>query len=117
MSDWQDFAARPKLEALCEEMESLPARELAPPALAKEVRSLQERWKALGPSRAANELWARFKAAGALTRGGLYDDAQTLYTDLLRYIASDSRKAAIRQELQQIRLLRNAQKQSQSAGL
>ena len=58
------------------------------------------------------ELWAqsaRFKAAGALVKAGLYDDAQTMYTELLRFITSDSRKAFIKQELQQIRLLRNAE--------
>ena len=35
-----------------------------PEKLAKEVRDLQSQWKALGPSRAANELWPRFKTAG-----------------------------------------------------
>lgn len=64
MGDWQDFAARPKLEALCAEMEALPAKELDPPKLAREVRDLQSQWKSLGPSRAANELWPRFKTAG-----------------------------------------------------
>ena len=57
-------------------------------------------------------LWAqsaRFKAAGALVKAGLYDDAQTMYTELLRFIASDSRKALIKQHIQQIRLLRNAE--------
>ena len=64
MGDWQDFAARPKLEALCVAMEALPGQELVPEKLAKEVRDLQSQWKALGPSRAANELWPRFKGAG-----------------------------------------------------
>ncbi len=64
MADWQDFAARPKLEALCEKMEALPAQELAPDALAKAVRTLQNEWKALGVSRASNDLWSRFKTAG-----------------------------------------------------
>lgn len=75
---------------------------------------------ALVADQTQSELWAqsaRFKAAGALTKAGLFDDAQTLYTELLRYAATDSRKAAIRQELQQIRLLRNAEKKSQSAEL
>lgn len=64
-----------------------------------------------------SELWAqsaRFKAAGSLVKAGLYDDAQTLYTGLLRFITSDSRKAFIKQEIQQIRLLRNAEKTIQS---
>lgn len=64
MADWQDFAARPKLEVLCDTMESLPAKELKPEALAKEIKSLQAQWKSLGPSRASNELWSRFKTAG-----------------------------------------------------
>ncbi len=64
MADWQDFAARPKLEALCVTMEALPAQELDPDALAKQVRKLQGEWKALGVSRASNDLWSRFKGAG-----------------------------------------------------
>ena len=64
MADWQDFAARPKLEALCDSMEALPAQELPPEALAKQVRQLQGEWKALGVSRASNDLWSRFKSAG-----------------------------------------------------
>lgn len=64
MADWQDFASRPKLEALCERMEGLPAQELSPDALAKEVRNIQNEWKGLGVSRASNDLWARFKTAG-----------------------------------------------------
>jgi len=64
MADWQDFAAKPKLEALCDSMEALPAKELKPDALAKEVKDLQNQWKALGVSRASNDLWGRFKTAG-----------------------------------------------------
>jgi len=64
MADWQDFAARPKLAELCDAMEVLPAKELAPQELAKQVRDLQNQWKALGVSRASNELWPRFKTAG-----------------------------------------------------
>ncbi len=64
MADWQDFAARPKLEALCDSMEALPAKELKPESLAKEIKTLQAQWKSLGASRASNELWTRFKTAG-----------------------------------------------------
>ena len=64
MADWQDFAARPKLESLCESMEALPAQELPPEQLARQVREMQNAWKALGVSRASNELWSRFKTAG-----------------------------------------------------
>jgi len=64
MADWQDFAARPKLEVLCDSMEALPAKELKPEALAKEIKSMQAQWKELGASRASNDLWTRFKTAG-----------------------------------------------------
>ncbi|MDH5711057.1 MAG: hypothetical protein OEZ15_05275 [Gammaproteobacteria bacterium] len=58
-------------------------------------------------------LWAqsaRFKAAGALVKAALYDDAQAIYKMLLQVTTSESRKSVIRQELQQIRLLRNSEK-------
>lgn len=64
MADWQDFAARPKLEALCEQMEALPSKEKETEAIAREVKNIQKQWKALGVSRASNELWSRFKTAG-----------------------------------------------------
>ena len=64
MADWQDFAARPKLETLCSTMEALPAKELPPATVAKEVKNLQAQWKAFGVSRASNDLWSRFKSAG-----------------------------------------------------
>ena len=58
------------------------------------------------------DLWAqssRFKAAGVLVKASLFNDAQALYIRLLGVTASASRKSAIKQELQQIRLLRNAE--------
>ncbi len=61
-----------------------------------------------------HDLWAqsaRFKAAGALVKAGLYDDAETVYKELFVVTASDSRKALIKQNLQKIRLLRHAQHQ------
>lgn len=64
LGDWKDFAAKPKLTELCESMEGLPARELKAALLAKEIKELQSQWKAIGNSRAANELWPRFKQAG-----------------------------------------------------
>lgn len=64
MADWQDFAGRPKLEALCTEMEALAAAELGSArSRADEVKRLQTEWKAIGASRSANELWPRFKLA------------------------------------------------------
>ena len=59
------------------------------------------------------DLWAqsaRFKAAGVLVKANLFNDAQVIYTQLLAVTVSASRKSSIRQQLQQIRLLRNAEK-------
>lgn len=66
---------------------------------------------------AQNNLWARsarFKAANALTQAQLYDDAQKIYLELLRFAATASEKTVLKQELQQIQLLRNAEKRGQS---
>ena len=57
-----------------------------------------------------SDLWAqsaRFKAADALLKAKLYDDANQAYTDLLKITSSDARKRLIRQKLQHIRLLRS----------
>jgi len=63
LADWQDFAARPKLEELIGEMNALPSSGQKPRDLANEIKSLQGRWKDLGSSRVANELWDDFKTA------------------------------------------------------
>ncbi|HHO59947.1 MAG TPA: hypothetical protein ENJ64_06855 [Thiotrichales bacterium] len=60
-----------------------------------------------------NDLWAqsaRYKAAGALAKAGIYDDAEKVYKDLLQVTVSESRKALIKQNLQHIRLLKRAQR-------
>ena len=62
-------------------------------------------------------LWAqsaRFKAAGSLKEAGLFDDAQKIYSELLGQAATESKKAVIKQEIQHLRLLRNAEKSRQS---
>lgn len=64
-----------------------------------------------------NDLWAqsaRFKAAGALVKAGIYDDAEKVYKDLLVITASESRKSLIRQSIQKIRLLRGAMQNKQA---
>lgn len=53
---------------------------------------------------------ARFKAAEALVSASLYNDAETVYKRLLAITANNARQAVIKQELQHIQLLRNAQK-------
>ncbi len=63
-----------------------------------------------------SDLWAqsaRFKAAGALVKAGIYEDANKVYQDLLKVTVSDSRKSLIRQNLQKIRLLKHARLQKQ----
>jgi len=66
-----------------------------------------------------SDQWAlssRLKAAEALVKAGLYDDAETLYQRLLKATANESRKTMIEQETQQIYLLRNASKSQASKG-
>ena len=63
------------------------------------------------------DLWAqsaRFKAADALVKAALYEDAQHAYTELLKITANDARKRVIRQKLQQIQLLRNSAKEQET---
>ncbi|MBX2823437.1 MAG: DUF349 domain-containing protein [Gammaproteobacteria bacterium] len=64
LGDWVDFAARPKLEALCEQMEALPGKGLKPKELAPAIKQLQQQWKSIGIGPCSNELWPRFKTAG-----------------------------------------------------
>ncbi len=59
-----------------------------------------------------NDLWgqsARFKAAGALVKAGIYTDAEKVYRDLLAITVTESRKLLIKQNLQHIKLLKRAQ--------
>ncbi len=66
LGDWQDFAARPKLDDICTRMEALAQESLPPADAAVRIKALQEEWKALGASPAAGELWTRFKTASDL---------------------------------------------------
>ncbi|MBD3671529.1 MAG: hypothetical protein HUJ29_12240 [Gammaproteobacteria bacterium] len=53
------------------------------------------------------QLWAqsaKYQAAQALAEAGLYDDARTLYRQLLRATEDTERKAVLRQEMQDLRL-------------
>ena len=63
LGDWQEFASKPKLIKLCEQMEALPAQKLSPDDCAKRIKDLQTSWKAMGASPALQELWPRFKTA------------------------------------------------------
>lgn len=64
LGDWVDFAARPKLEALCVNLEQLPDKNLEPLELASAIKAIQQEWKEVGRSPCSNELWPRFKTAG-----------------------------------------------------
>ena len=66
LRDWHRFVTNPKREELCNQMEALASIDtMHPPKKAKEIKGLQDAWKALGPSdnREAQELWGRFKNA------------------------------------------------------
>ena len=63
--DWQGYAAQPKKEALCIEMEALIDATFTADILADKIKALQDQWKQLGPISPAEDkkLWERFKAA------------------------------------------------------
>jgi exonuclease SbcC len=65
LQDWQSFAAMPKLEELCLEMEKMIVTELPVLQKADAVRELQNQWRATRPpsNKQANALWDRFKLA------------------------------------------------------
>ena len=62
LRDWLGFAARPKLEALCEQMEYLADQPMEPEAKAEHIRELQHSWYDLGGT-PDQQLWQRFKSA------------------------------------------------------
>ena len=65
LRDWQGFAATPKKEQLCHEMEALVGETEDPQALATKIQRLQEAWREVGEADRGRdkELWLRFKAA------------------------------------------------------
>jgi len=63
LGDWKQFATEPKLEALCEQMEQVPALGLAPKDQADRIKDLQQQWKAMGASPGQEKHWPRFKQA------------------------------------------------------
>ncbi len=62
LRDWQSFAASPRQEELCDEMERLCEHTMEPRAKAEKIRAMQKEWKTLGGASDKN-LWERFKAA------------------------------------------------------
>ena len=65
LMDWHRFAAQPKKEALCSEMEALGNSTMDPAELATAIQALQEEWRQLMSSDHAEDdtLWQRFKTA------------------------------------------------------
>lgn len=62
LRDWLGFAARPKLESLCEQMEYLAEQPMEPEAKAEHIHDLQQQWYELGGT-PDQQLWQRFKEA------------------------------------------------------
>ena len=62
LRDWLGFAARPKLESLCEQMEYLADQPMEPETKASHIRELQQSWYDLGGT-PDQQLWQRFKDA------------------------------------------------------
>ncbi|GAA3938971.1 DUF349 domain-containing protein [Litoribacillus peritrichatus] len=65
MKDWQDYAVLPKLESLCERMESLVDADVPLDNLASQLKQARNDWKELGYSdnNYGQALWHRFKDA------------------------------------------------------
>lgn len=67
LRDWQGYAAAPKREALCEQMEALAADDaMLPQVKADKIQALQQEWRELGAAAANKPLWDRFKQAADL---------------------------------------------------
>jgi len=62
LRDWLGFAARPKLESLCEQMEYLADQPMEPEAKAEHIQDLKQQWYDLGGT-PDQQLWQRFKEA------------------------------------------------------
>ena len=55
LRDWRTYAAVPKREALCEQIEALASEPLDPKDQAEAVRLLRQQWNELGPASARRE--------------------------------------------------------------
>jgi len=75
LNNWQQFATHPKLEMLCEEMESLLHTELDVQQRTEAIKELQQRWKALEAKNVPQSLHNRFQQANKAA----YAPCQTHY--------------------------------------
>lgn len=67
MKSWHGFAAAPKRESLCAQMEALAAdAAMLPQIKADKIQALQQEWRNLGAAAANKDLWRRFKQAADL---------------------------------------------------
>ena len=64
LADWKSFATEPKLQELCQQMGALCGGKMHPRERARRIKALQEKWRALGSSPAADALWPRFRESG-----------------------------------------------------
>ncbi|OUR70348.1 hypothetical protein A9Q73_00240 [Bermanella sp. 47_1433_sub80_T6] len=81
LKDWQGFAAAPKFESLCVEMENLITAQIDAKQLSHNIHNLQDQWKALGglPDKQQHQaLWTRFKKAADTA----YEPCKQYYQDL-----------------------------------
>ncbi len=63
MGDWKNFATEPKYIELCEAMEQLVTSSQHADKRSRELKALQQQWKALGHSDISEQYWPRFKLA------------------------------------------------------
>lgn len=65
LQDWHAFAAEPKKQQLCEQMEALQQDTMDPPQRASAIQALHDEWRALMSSDKDQDqaLWERFKDA------------------------------------------------------
>ncbi len=81
LKDWQGYAAAPKFENLCNEMENLITTQNDAKQLSGMIHDLQDQWKALGglPDKQQHQaLWVRFKKASDTA----YEPCKQYFQDL-----------------------------------
>jgi len=64
LADWKSFATEPQLREMCCQMEALGNEKMHPKEKFRRIKDLQDKWRTLGSSPAAEMLWPRFREAG-----------------------------------------------------
>ena len=100
LKDWQGYAAAPKFENLCIEMENLITAQIDAKQLSNMIRNLQDQWKALGglPDKQQHQaLWTRFKKASDTA----YEPCKQYFKDLSKVkMYNKEQKEEISQQLE-----------------